>query len=251
MIQIKKVLGLLLSSIIMAAVLSGCATGPPLNTSTGKPETVINGASIEAVFNAIAEEMLLSDYILKGRSGATNIALFTARGQFSSGNIFMEVRVTYNLIEIPNGIRVMVSILEYDNPGTNQEVLWRDHSRASKRAIHIQNILNSVKNKLEKNPPSPRAIHAPPHSDVQKSVFPAGVYQATRSYENGDKYIGEFVNGQFHGKGIYTYANGDKYEGEFVNGKFTGKGNFTCSNGKQFTGNLENKVPLEFTIRCN
>jgi hypothetical protein len=36
----------------------------------------------------------------------------------------MEVRVTYNLIDIQNGTRVMVTILEYDYPGTNREVLW-------------------------------------------------------------------------------------------------------------------------------
>lgn len=98
------------------------------------------------------------------------------------------------------------------------------------------------------------SVPSTPTSDVQKSApatrIPAGVYQATRNYGNGDTYIGEFLQGQFHGKGMYTYANGDKYEGEFVNGKFTGKGSFTCSNGKQFVGNLENKVPLEFTIRC-
>ena len=52
-------------------------------------------------------------------------------------------------------------------------------------------------------------------------------------------------------KGVRNYENGDKYVGEFVDGKFTGRGTFTCSNGKQFTGNLENKVPLEFTTRCN
>lgn len=80
---------------------------------------------------------------------------------------------------------------------------------------------------------------------------PTGAYKGVRNYENGDKYEGEFFNGKLHGKGIYTYANGDKYVGEFVDGKFTGRGTFTCSNGKQFTGNLENKVPLEFTIRCN
>lgn len=173
-IQTKKVFGLLLISIVIAAVLSGCATAPPpLNTSTGKPETVINGASIETVFNAIAEEMLLSDYLLQSRSGTKNIALFTARGQYSGGgNIFMEVRVTYNLIDVPNGTRVMVSILEYDYPGTNREVLWRDHSRQSYRAIHVQNILNNVKSKLEKHPASasqnnvspndPPALAAPP-----------------------------------------------------------------------------------------
>ncbi len=98
------------------------------------------------------------------------------------------------------------------------------------------------------------SVPGTPPSNAQKSVsapnIPAGVYQATRNYENGDKYIGEFINGQFHGKGIYTYANGDKYEGEFIDGKFTGKGTFTCSNGRQFAGNIENKVPLEYTIRC-
>jgi len=99
------------------------------------------------------------------------------------------------------------------------------------------------------------SVSSTPPSDLQKSVsvprIPADVYQATRNYGNGDKYMGEFLNGQFHGKGIYTYANGDKYEGEFINGKFTGKGTFTCSNGRQFTGIIENKVPLEYTIRCN
>ncbi|HSW61738.1 MAG TPA: hypothetical protein VLH56_00225 [Dissulfurispiraceae bacterium] len=99
------------------------------------------------------------------------------------------------------------------------------------------------------------SVSGTPPSDAQKSVsapgIPAGVYQATRNYGNGDKYIGEFLNGQFHGKGIYTYANGDKYEGEFINGKFSGKGTFTCSNGKQFTGIIDNKVTLESTIRCN
>ncbi|MDI6764759.1 MAG: tetratricopeptide repeat protein [Thermodesulfobacteriota bacterium] len=78
-----------------------------------------------------------------------------------------------------------------------------------------------------------------------------GAYKGVRNYENGDKYEGEFTNRKFNGKGTYTYANGDKYVGEFVDGKFTSKGTFTCSNGKQFTGNLENKVPLEFTTRCN
>jgi hypothetical protein len=156
MFQVKKVFRLLLSTIIIAAVLSGCATPPPpLATSTGKPEAAINGASIETVFNAIADEMLLRNYFLKSRSETKNIALFTARGQYSGGgNIFMEVRVIYNLIDIPNGTRVMATILEYDYPGTNNEVLWRDHSRESYWAHGIQDVLNNVKTKLEKNPPA-------------------------------------------------------------------------------------------------
>ena len=52
-------------------------------------------------------------------------------------------------------------------------------------------------------------------------------------------------------KGVRTYENGDKYEGEFVNGKLNGKGTFTCNNGKQFTGKFENNDPVGFTINCN
>jgi hypothetical protein len=83
------------------------------------------------------------------------------------------------------------------------------------------------------------------------AAYNTGAYKGTRTYANGDKYEGEITNRKFNGKGIYTYANGDKYVGEFVDGKFTSRGTFTCSNGKQFTKNLENKVPLEFTIRCD
>jgi len=52
-------------------------------------------------------------------------------------------------------------------------------------------------------------------------------------------------------KGVRNYANGDKYVGEFVDGKFTSKGTFTCSNGNQFTGNLDGKEPLRLTITCD
>jgi hypothetical protein len=83
------------------------------------------------------------------------------------------------------------------------------------------------------------------------AAYKTGAYKGVRNYENGDKYEGEFTNRKFNGKGTYTYANGDQYEGEFVDGKFAGRGTFICRNGKQFTGNLENKVPLEFTIRCH
>lgn len=151
MSQIKKAFGLVLSSIIIVAVLTGCATIPPLNTSTGKPEAVINGVSIEAVFNAIAEDMLLNDYFLKSRSETKNIALFTRKGLAGWHNHYEE-RITYNLIDIPNGTRVMVSILEYEYPGTNREALSGDYSKNNYRAIYIQNILNNVKNRLQKNP---------------------------------------------------------------------------------------------------
>ena len=67
----------------------------------------------------------------------------------------------------------------------------------------------------------------------------------------GQKYEGDFVSGNFQGKGIYTYANGNKYEGDFVNDMCNGIGTYTCSNGKQFTGNFKNNQTVGFTIICN
>lgn len=95
--------------------------------------------------------------------------------------------------------------------------------------------------------PSTAPLNAP--KSVSALEGPSGVYQATRNYGNGDRYVGEFLNGQLHGKGIYTYANGDKYEGEFIDGKFAGKGVFTFSDGSKYTGVIENKVPLGYTIK--
>jgi hypothetical protein len=40
------------------------------------------------------------------------------------------------------------------------------------------------------------------------------------------KYVGEFKNGRFGGKGIYTRANGDKYVGEVRDGKPHGYGTY-------------------------
>lgn len=92
---------------------------------------------------------------------------------------------------------------------------------------------------------------AVPSGSAPVSALPAGAYQGSRNYENGDKYVGGFINGKFNGKGIYTYANGDKYEGEFADGKFIGKGTFTCGNGKQYKGSLEGKEPLGLNITCD
>lgn len=40
----------------------------------------------------------------------------------------------------------------------------------------------------------------------------------------GDKYVGGFQNGKFHGQGTYTWANGGRFVGEFNDGKRHGNG---------------------------
>ena len=66
-----------------------------------------------------------------------------------------------------------------------------------------------------------------------------------KRYENGDKYIGEFINELKDGKGILYYnINNEKkrykYEGEFKNDKFEGKGIYYFNNGNKYERDYKN-----------
>jgi predicted aspartyl protease len=57
----------------------------------------------------------------------------------------------------------------------------------------------------------------------------------TRTYANGDKYIGDFHENLESGKGTYIFANG-KYVGELRDGVFSGRGIETFANGDNYDG---------------
>ena len=69
----------------------------------------------------------------------------------------------------------------------------------------------------------------------------------TLVFDNGDKYIGNFKKGKFHGKGNFTYGKGsnkgDQYIGEFKNDIESGKGTYTWANGDKYSGTFENGMP--------
>lgn len=54
----------------------------------------------------------------------------------------------------------------------------------------------------------------------------------TMLWRNRDTYVGEFKNFRYHGAGVFTYANRDKYVGEFKDGKRSGLGIYTSSYGE-------------------
>ena len=62
--------------------------------------------------------------------------------------------------------------------------------------------------------------------------------------DNGDKYIGQVVNGLPEGKGILYRNNGDRYEGDFRNGKKEGKGIYYYNRepfkGDRYEGDFKN-----------
>ena len=53
----------------------------------------------------------------------------------------------------------------------------------------------------------------------------------TYTFDDGDKYVGEWKDNKYHGQGTYTYANGDKYVGEYKDDKKHGQGTYTYANG--------------------
>ena len=64
-------------------------------------------------------------------------------------------------------------------------------------------------------------------------------YSVDRKYANGDHYVGEVVNRDLQGKGVYTFSNGDRYEGEFFANRLQGKGIFKYANGDCYEGEFK------------
>ena len=62
-------------------------------------------------------------------------------------------------------------------------------------------------------------------------------------YENGDYYIGEWLNNLKHGKGKLYYKNGKiKYEGDFIKDKFDGYGKYIYENGEYYIGQWQKNL---------
>ena len=68
--------------------------------------------------------------------------------------------------------------------------------------------------------------------------------QGTYIFADGDKYVGEFKDNKKHGQGTYTFGPksewaGDKYVGEYRDGKWNGQGTFTWANGGKYVGEFK------------
>jgi membrane-associated protease RseP (regulator of RpoE activity) len=157
MIRTRRILALSVCILILVAF-SGCATAPvQLNTSTGKPEIVVT-SSKEAVADYITSVMLSWDYMIKNQAGS--VLVFYKSTTFAAPVFPIwdttprpgEYRITYNLVNVSNGIRVMVSILGIKNPNTGYETQEEDRSKGTQDSVNVQNMLAGMKTKLEGSP---------------------------------------------------------------------------------------------------
>ncbi|MBF0172229.1 MAG: tetratricopeptide repeat protein [Magnetococcales bacterium] len=65
--------------------------------------------------------------------------------------------------------------------------------------------------------------------DCQNGV---GIYQ----WSSGDRYQGQFKDGQRHGRGQYIHRDGSVYTGEYFMGQRQGQGTLVWSSGKRYSG---------------
>ena len=66
--------------------------------------------------------------------------------------------------------------------------------------------------------------------------------KGTYNYKSGHKYVGEFKDGQPHGKGTTTSPDGDKYVGEHKDGQPHGKGSAFSPDGNKYVGEFKDDM---------
>jgi hypothetical protein len=79
----------------------------------------------------------------------------------------------------------------------------------------------------------------------------------TTIFPNGNKYVGEYLDGQEYGQSSLTFSNGDKYIGEFSHGNRNGYGTLYSSNGEIInqgiwaSGSFVQSLPVQQAIKPN
>ena len=63
------------------------------------------------------------------------------------------------------------------------------------------------------------------------------------TYSHGDKYEGEWKDGEQNGQGTLTWSDGDKYEGEYKDGSPNGQGTETLPDGDKYEGKWKDGKP--------
>lgn len=78
-----------------------------------------------------------------------------------------------------------------------------------------------------------RTSHGSYYGEI-KNGFPHGF--GTMIWDDGDEYVGDWIEGRFEGVGVMIFANGDRYEGQVKNWLYDGNGIYTFSSGEQYDG---------------
>lgn len=79
--------------------------------------------------------------------------------------------------------------------------------------------------------------------EEEKVEFVSKDGKASATFENGDTYVGAYVNQKRNGKGVYTHTSaGATYDGDFVDGQKHGVGTMTYPDKSKYEGTWRNDI---------
>lgn len=141
--------------LILALMITSCANNYRVNTISGRPEVIINGASSKDVSNTIVNFMLNNGFYLQERNEyqiifgkkATDFGMMLLAG--SRYDSVPEWRYIFNMVDVTGGTRVLTNIWVVTNPGSAFERV-RELSTNSQAALDMQRVLINLKSSLEK-----------------------------------------------------------------------------------------------------
>ncbi|MEM9266951.1 MAG: pentapeptide repeat-containing protein [Cyanobacteria bacterium P01_F01_bin.13] len=77
----------------------------------------------------------------------------------------------------------------------------------------------------------------------EPDVTPLNADQPDHTYQNGTQFYGKFGDGKpANGRGSMLYANGNRYDGEYRDGQRNGCGTFTFTNGRRYVGEFDDDL---------
>ncbi|KAA1174862.1 PEGA domain-containing protein [Marinobacter salinexigens] len=84
-------------------------------------------------------------------------------------------------------------------------------------------------------------LHAYTTVDYKNGTWTGGVKTGDGTYQddNGLKYQGHFMDGQFSGEGTAWYPDGSRYEGDWEQGQRSGEGAWRDADGTYYSGEFE------------
>ncbi len=91
---------------------------------------------------------------------------------------------------------------------------------------------------------SPNAEDALPADSSPVDQLPPGLpsnpdnplVPTLRELPGGDRYVGQFRDGQPHGQGAYLFSGGERYVGDFLHGRHHGQGLLVLGDGRRYLG---------------
>ena len=146
----KKIIIVMLFSI----VIFGCVTVQPLNTISGKPEVIINIEDKEKIKDSLVNSMMNEGFYLKTTNeynlvfGKISNDIATSLLYGSRYDTSPELIVSFSIVKVNNGYRLIATLNVITNPGSAFERVT-DLSYGSTGAHYYQKCLQFTKTKLE------------------------------------------------------------------------------------------------------